>query len=31
MKQSLAWHIGPDAKPTRLKPGAIDLEQRLED
>ena len=31
MKQSLAWHIGPDAKPTRLQPGAIDLEQRLED
>ncbi len=31
MKQSIAWHIGPDAKPARLKPGAIDLEQRLED
>lgn len=28
MKQSLAWHIGPDAKPTRLQPGAVDLEKQ---
>lgn len=31
MKQSLAWHIGADAKPTRLQPGAVDLEKHLED
>ncbi len=31
MKQSLAWHIGPDAKPTRLQPGAVGLEKHLED
>lgn len=31
MKQSLAWHIGPDAKPSRLQPGAVDLEKHLED
>ena len=31
MKQSLAWHIGPDAKPARLNPGAVDLERHLED
>lgn len=30
MKQSLARHVGPDAKPARLQPGSIDLEQRLE-
>jgi len=31
MKQSLAWHIGPDVKPTRLHPGAVDLQEHLED
>ena len=30
MKQSLAWRIGPEGKPTRLNPGLIDLEKKLE-
>ncbi|MEO6043029.1 MAG: endonuclease NucS domain-containing protein [Tepidiformaceae bacterium] len=31
MKQSLAWHVGPDAKPARLQAGSVDLEKHLED
>lgn len=31
MKQSIAWHIGTDGKPARLQPGAVDLEEHLED
>ena len=31
MKAAIAWHIDASGKPKRLKPGAIDLEEHLED
>ena len=31
MKQAIAWRIDQTGKPTRLKPGSIDLEKHLED